>query len=348
MTELAGVDVAIRERLIRQLLTRRGLAAEQERIPRREPGAVVPLSPLQEGLWFLSGLQPHNSAYVMLWSARLTGPLDAAVLQRALDAVVARHEALRTHLAAAGSRGATQVVLPPGDPRTRVQMRPVDLSGVPPAELDDAINRTVLDTIDAAAGIASCPLPRATLARVSDVEHVVALAVQHIVVDDRSLRVVVRELFDCYAALRRGAEWIAPPPACQYPDYAVWLRRRLRTESGLERQRRYWAERLAGATGGVDLPTDRPRPAVMTLRGAARSYPVPAKLRHGLDALGARLGATRFMVMLAGLQALLARLSGQDDICVGSPFTLRSRPELAEAVGLFVNSLPLRTDLSGD
>ncbi|ROP28449.1 non-ribosomal peptide synthetase [Couchioplanes caeruleus] len=332
-----------RQALLRRLLAERGLARTETPIARREPHLPVPLSPLQEGLWFLDRLSPGSSAYVLSWAARLRGPLDPEALQGAVDTVVARHEALRTGLVPDAAGGARQRVLAPDAPRARVRIRHAELPGADAAAVDRAVRAEIETPFD----LAAPPLLRALLIRLGAEDHALVLATHHIVGDDRSLVVIVRELTAAYAALHAGHRPELPPVGCQYPDYALWLRDRDGGE-GLSRQRAYWAGRLDGVPDGLDLPTDRPRPAAASGRGGTREHRFPAGLRDGVDEVCRAHGATRFAVLLAALQMLLARLTGSDDICVGSPVTTRNRPELADAVGMFVNSVPIRTDLGGD
>ncbi|WP_329102161.1 amino acid adenylation domain-containing protein [Micromonospora sp. NBC_01699] len=339
MTE---VDSAARERLIRELLARRGVvsARRPNTIPPRSPGARIPLSPLQEGLWFLDRLDPGSGAYTMAVAARITGPLDAAALRRSVDAVQDRHEALRTVFELRDGR-TEQVVLPPGDPRIRIPIEVNDVSAEPGDReaLADALARRCIDLgFDLERG----PLVRVQSTRIEPDGHLVVLSLHHIVADERSLSIVFGEVVD---GLLDGPA--ADPPPVQYPDYVLWRQQAL--DAGeTRRQREFWAGQLAGASGALELPTDRPRPAVQTFAGATHPFELPAELTAALDGLARRTGSTRFMLLLTALQVLLQRWTGEDDICVGSPVTTRSNPDLESVVGLMVNSLALRTDLSGD
>ncbi|MFI5496429.1 amino acid adenylation domain-containing protein [Actinoplanes sp. NPDC051859] len=332
-----------RQALLRRLLAERGLARTETPIARRALGRPVPLSPLQEGLWFLDRLRPGSSAYALSWATRLRGPLHLTALQGAVDVVVARHEALRTGLVSDAAGGAEQRVLASDDPQARVRIRHVELTDADAVALDRAVRAEIEIPFDL--GVA--PLLRVLLIRLGAEDHALVLTTHHIVSDDRSLVVIVRDLTVAYAALQAGQRVELPPVGCQYPDYALWLRDRA-GGAGLDRHRAYWAGRLDGVPEGLDLPTDRPRPATASGRGGSREHRFPAELRDGIDTVGRARGATRFAVLLAALQVLLSRLAGSDDVCVGSPVTTRDRPELADAVGMFVNSVPIRTDLGGD
>ncbi|GAB2955761.1 hypothetical protein GCM10027280_50270 [Micromonospora polyrhachis] len=362
MTGSIEVDAAERERLIRQLLARRGVAAASPAnpIPRRAVGSRIPLSPLQEGMWFLDRLDPGNPAYVVAIPVRLHGTVDRAALQSAVDTVVARHEALRTTFSARDGHP-EQVVLPENDPAGRVSVTFVDLVDVVPnpdrEELDPdreqraadreervaALLRTMAETgFDLADG----PLLRVLLVRLAADEHLLALSLHHIISDERSMGIVLDEILAEHQRIVVGGPAPAPPTV-QYPDYVLWHREKF-DAGAAERQRRFWSERLAGVSGLLDLPTDRPRPPVQTFAGATAHFSIDVELTTALDDLARRTRCTRFMITLAAVQLVLARWTGQDDICVGSPVSTRSGPELQSVVGLMVNSLALRTDLSGD
>ncbi|MEV4630891.1 amino acid adenylation domain-containing protein [Micromonospora sp. NPDC049523] len=339
MTE---VDSGARERLIRELLARRGVTSARRptSIPVRTPGTRIPLSPLQEGLWFLDRLDPGTGAYALAVAAVLTGTLDAAALRSAVDAVQDRHEALRTVFALHDGR-TEQVVLAPGDPRIRIPIEVHDLADEPgdrAAHADDLARAYIETGFDLERG----PLARIQLTRLEPDEHLLVLSLHHIVADEGSMSTVFGEVLD---GLLGGAA-PAPPPV-QYPDYVLWRQQAL--DAGLtQRQREFWAGQLAGASGALELPTDRPRPPVQTFAGATHRFEVPAELAGALDGLARSTGCTRFMLVLTALQVLLHRWTGEEDICVGSPVSTRSTPELQSVVGLMVNSLALRTDLSGD
>jgi hypothetical protein len=188
---------------------------------------------------------------------------------------------------------------------------------------------------------------RASLLRLGDDEHVLLLCMHHIVTDGWSMEVFYRELSALYAAFRDGAESPLAPLPVQYADYAVWQRRQLRGEV-LDRQLAYWKRQMAGAPALLELPADHARPPVQSFGGSHHGMVLPAELLERLRALGRGEGATLFMLLLGAFQLLLARLSGDDDVVVGSPVAGRTRRELEGLIGFFVNTLVLRTDLSGD
>ncbi|MEU7876222.1 non-ribosomal peptide synthase/polyketide synthase, partial [Dactylosporangium sp. NPDC049140] len=294
----------------------------------------LPLSFAQQRLWFLDQLEPGSAEYIMPAPIRLPGPLDTAALGAALTALVARHEVLRTRLVTDDAGEPHQVVDPPAP------MAPplVDLSGHDdPAAAADA---WLAADADAPFDLAAGPLLRATLLRLAPEEHVLALTMHHVAGDWWSDGILRREL----AALYQGIE-LAPLPV-QYADFAAWQRTWL-TGEVLDRQLGYWRDRLAGAAV-LDLPTDRPRPAIRASAGAIVEFALPAATTQGLRAVAAAGGATLFMTLLGAWTALLARYTGQDDIVVGTPIANRNRAETEGLIGFFVNTLVLRTDLSGD
>ncbi|MEV0608912.1 amino acid adenylation domain-containing protein [Polymorphospora rubra] len=326
-------------------MARRGLATavRPAGIPRRPADAPVPLSPMQEGLWFLDRIEPGNPAYVLSQAARLGGVLRHVDVQAAVDDVVARHEALRTYFTERDGR-VEQVVLPAGDPRVRSVVHYEDVSDRP--DLEAAIVAAANAETETGFDLGRAPLLRVRLSRLGADDHLLVVSLHHIVADDRSVSVVMSEILDGQHRHRTG-EGAAEPPAVQFPDHVVWQHGRM-AAGAAQKQREFWTRQLAGATGMLELPTDRPRPAKQTFAGRTRSFPVPDGLAAAVDALARRTGSTRFMVFLAATQILLSRLSGQDDVIVGSPVSIRRGPEQESIVGLMVNSLPLRTDLSGD
>ncbi|WP_433056617.1 condensation domain-containing protein [Dactylosporangium sp. CS-033363] len=285
--------------------------------PRADPAAPAPLAPAQLRLWFLQVLEPDDAAYNMALVYNLTGPLDVERLRRALELVVERHDTLRTRFFEAD-----------GEPLQVVTARrPVLETG----DLDD-VPRWTNAPFDLGEGM----LLRAGLVTKRPDEHVLCLVMHHIAGDGRSLGILTEELHAAYA----GAA--LPDLPVRYTDFAEWQRAR-----GDERDLTYWARRLQGVPH-LDLPTDRPRPAVQSSRGGFARRRLSAGLADALDRLGAAHGCTPFMVLLAGYQALLARHTGQTDISVGTSVSDRARPELSGLIGMFINTLVLRTDLSGD
>ncbi|GAA4199743.1 hypothetical protein GCM10022252_52010 [Streptosporangium oxazolinicum] len=322
MTETTLSDA--KKALLAKRLKSRG--ESRAAVARRAPGTVPPLSHAQERLWFLEQYRPGTTTYTVPVAVRLRGDLDADALRRALDEIVARHEALRTRFLTTDDGTPELVIDEPGPAALRV----AEADGVDAAiELLDADLAVPFD-------LERGPLFRAVLVGIAPGDHVLLIAAHHTVIDGWSSDLLIRELL----ALHDGA---TPPPApVGYGDYALWQRGRdHRREIG------HWRDRLAGLPA-IELPTDRPRPAEQRHEGAALDVRVDADLARRLAELGASAGATPYMTLLAAFQVLLARYSGQTDFAVGSPVAGRGLPELDGVVGMFVNTLVLRADLADD
>ncbi|HVR96291.1 MAG TPA: amino acid adenylation domain-containing protein, partial [Thermoanaerobaculia bacterium] len=330
---VAGFAVRV-ERAMRA--ERQALRPEIEPAPR---DAALPLSFAQQRLWFLYQLEPESPAYNVPTAVRLEGRLDVPVLAASLGEVVRRHESLRTVFAVAQGEP-VQVVLP----SVAVALPVVDLRGIPAAEGE--IVRLVGDEARRPFDLEHGPLLRAALLATGEDEHVALLTMHHIVSDAWSMGVLVRELGTLYTAYAAGRPSPLPALAVQYPDFAVWQRRWLAGEV-LEAELAWWRERLAGAPPALDLPTDRPRPAVATVRGNNVPFRLADGLRRDLQALSRRHGATLFMTLLGAFQTLLGRYANQEDVSLGSPIAGRGQLQTEELIGFFINTLVLRTDLAG-
>jgi len=310
-------------------------------VVRVERAGPLPLSFAQERLWFLDRLQPGGTFYNTTAGLRLTGPLSAASAERALAGVVRRHEALRTvFVEEDGVPG--QVVLPFAGFTLPVE----ELAGLDAPAREAAVRRRAGEEAARPFDLSAGPLFRAVLLRLAADEHVLLVAMHHVVTDGWSTEILFREMAELYAAHTEGREPALPALPVQYADHAVWQRERL--GDSLERQLAYWKDRLRGAPELLDLPTDRPRPAVQTFRGARVPLVLSAGLVERLRALGRDEGATLHMVLLSAFQLLLARYAGSGDVVVGTPVAGRGRGEIENLIGFFVNTLVLRTDLSGD
>ncbi|HTG35648.1 MAG TPA: non-ribosomal peptide synthase/polyketide synthase [Thermoanaerobaculia bacterium] len=301
-----------------------------------------PLSFAQERLWFLDRLEPGSALYNMPAAARLRGPLDPAALAAAFGEVARRHEVLRTGFVEAGRRPAQRIApwRPWELPVTDLAALPAGARGTEAMRLAEAEAARPFD-------LARPPLLRTTLLRLGEAEHVLLLTLHHIAADGWSIGLLLRELAALYAAARDRTPSPLPEPALQYADFAVWQREWLRGEA-LEAQLSYWRRALAGAPEPLDLPADRPRPTVPGHRGAHHPFAVSADLAAELRAYARRQGQTPFMLLLAVFQALLSRLSREEDVVVGSPIANRNRLETEPLIGFFVNTLALRTDLAGN
>jgi amino acid adenylation domain-containing protein len=298
------------------------------------------LSFAQQRLWFLDQIEPGGSAYIMAGALELRGALDAPALERALGALVDRHEALRTLFVSVEGQP-QQVVSEPGAWTLPV----VDLSGE--AHARERLAQRLREEVPRGFDLARGPLFRAQLYRLAPDSHVLLLAMHHIISDGWSLGILMRELGQLYGCFSRGEAPVLPAPRLQYRDFARWQRSWLQGEA-LEVQLSHWRSRLAGAPQVLELPADRPRPAVESNRGAIYAFTLPLELANALRGLARREGATLYMTLLAGFTLLLSRYSGQQDLLVGTPVANRNRAEIEDVVGFFVNTLVLRADLSGN
>jgi amino acid adenylation domain-containing protein/non-ribosomal peptide synthase protein (TIGR01720 family) len=345
-----GVELPLRsmferptiEGQVMEIAKRSDLAIEARKIPSVRRDGPLPLSFAQQRLWFLEELDPGTPRYNIGLALRLRGPLNPAILERSVDEIVRRHEALRTTFTAADWQ-ASQVVAPSlALPWTRV-----DLYGLPKAEREEEARRLATEESQRPLDLASGPLVRALRIELSAQDHVVALTMHHIVADGWSIGVLVRELAAIYRAFARGEPSPLAEPPTQYVDFAIWQRAWL-TGAVLDEQVAYWKGRLGGPLPMLRLPADRPRPPIQSSRGARHRFRIAPALREGLDALARREGATLFMALLAAFDVLLYRSTGETDILVGSPVANRKHPGTEALVGFFVNTLVFRSDLSGD
>ncbi|WP_425301913.1 amino acid adenylation domain-containing protein, partial [Nocardia farcinica] len=306
----------------------------------RAAGELVPLSYAQQRMWFLNKYDTSSAAYNLPIAIRLTGALDVPALRLALADVVRRHESLRTRYPEHGGTP-VQVVVPAE--QIEIDLRPVAVAA-------DELLETVTEFVGTGFDVAEEVPLRTRLYAVSGAdEHVLVVVVHHIAADGFSMGPLTRDVMTAYGARTQGAVPGWAPLPVQYADFALWQREVLGAEddpeSLLARQVAYWQRALAGVPDELTLPTDRPRPAVASHRGATLSAELPAELIRALDDVARRHGASLFMVMHGALAVLLARLSGSDDITVGTPIAGRGEAALDELVGMFVNTLVLRTGI---
>ncbi|MGM1064983.1 amino acid adenylation domain-containing protein, partial [Saccharothrix sp. Mg75] len=298
----------------------------------------------QQRLWFLDRFAPGSAVYNVPVALRLRGALDRAALRRALDVLVERHAALRTTFPDSGGEP-VQLVAPTGTATVTEH----DLPGhdLPDGDRDAEAQRFADERGGVGFDLHRGPVFRVSLGRFADDDHVLVLNLHHICSDAWSLSVLLGELGTAYDAALAGRAPELPPLTLQYPDYAVWQRDRMGDDLVAEHLD-YWARHLDGAPELLTLPTDRPRPAVVSYRGALRYGYLPAGPLAALEGVAREHGVTTFMVLLAAFAARLGRLAGQDDVVVGTPVAGRSHPDLEGLVGFFVNTLPLRVDVGGD
>ncbi len=308
-------------------------------VPRTAP---LPLSFSQERMWFLYQFEPNNVAYHVSIAVRLVGSLDAAVLERCFNRVVQRHEILRTTFAGGKGRPVQQVA-PPQPLKLAVQ----DLQSTPPAEREQQVRQLAAEDVQQPFDMAGGPLLRVTLFRLGVEDHVVLVVLHHIISDAWSLSLLWQEIASLYRSFLAQKPASLPDLPIQYADFAHWQRRSMSGDA-LEGQLAYWKQQLAGAPLVLDLPTDRPRPAIQTSRGAYQSFSLPPRLLQSLRRLSQQEEATLFMTLLAAFKTLLYRYTGQADLLVGTPIANRHRLAVENLLGTFVNTLVMRANLSGD
>jgi amino acid adenylation domain-containing protein len=302
----------------------------------------APLSFAQQRLWFLAQLEPNNPFYSIPWSVKLSGELNIPVLQQALDAIVTHHEVLHTNYIAENGNP-VQVIAAPKS----VELAVIDLQHYGEAEQEAQIQKLLQQESQQPFDLSSDMMLRGCLLTLAPQEHILLLVMHHIAADGWSIGILWKQLTQLYQAFLNGQPNPLEKLPIQHTDYAVWQREWLSGER-LDQQLSYWQQQLAGAKPLLELPTDRPRPAVQTYRGASQSFVLSQGLCDGLKQLGRQEGVTLYMTLLAAFQSLLSRYSRQEDIVVGSPIAGRNRVEIESLIGCFVNTLVLRTDLSGN
>jgi non-ribosomal peptide synthetase component F/thioesterase domain-containing protein/acyl carrier protein len=343
-TDLIVPDMSAAKRALLQQYLGGGLSLSSPAssvIARRPSNEPARPSFGQEQLWIHSQLVTDLVIYNEPVTVRRTGALNVAALKQSLNEIIRRHEAWRTNFAIQDGQ-LVQVINPSVD----LELPFVDLSSLEESAREpEALRLATLDTrrpFDLSKG----PLLRALLVRLTDTDHRLYLTLHQIIFDGVSLySVFLPELETLYDAFVNGRPSTLPVPPIQYADFAHWQRTQSETVSA---ELAYWKKQLAGAPASLDLPTDHPRPAIQTFRGAQLSFNFSRRLSEALKTLSRREGTTLFMTLLAAFQTVLHRYTDQDDLVVGTVTTSRKRSEFDELLGFFLNSLVLRTDLSGD
>ncbi|HYG09797.1 MAG TPA: condensation domain-containing protein, partial [Pyrinomonadaceae bacterium] len=324
---------------------------EEEGIEATSSAGIVPrkstdepqLSFAQQRLWFIDQFEPGQPTYNIPFALRLSGRLDISVLERTLTEITRRHEVLRSTFVATPSGAPAQVINPP----IAFQLPLTDLSALPPEQREaEAVRLATLEAqkpFDLARG----PLLRLSLLRLDEEQHIALVTLHHIISDGWSTGILIREVAALYEAYSEGRESPLEELEVQYADYAVWQREWLQGEV-LEEQLGYWRKQLGGELGVLELPTDRPRPAVQSYRGMHESLMLSPELSRSLRELCRREGVTLYMAMLGAFASLLHQYTGQTDIVVGTPIAGRNRAEVEGLIGFFVNTLVLRTEMSGE
>lgn len=319
-----------------------GVTPTQSSLPRVSRDQNVPLSFAQQRLWFLDQLEPGSAVYNVPGAFRIKGTLDVGILQQSLKEIVKRHEALRTTFSIIEGEP-FQVIAP----SLSFSLPAFDISHFAESNREEEAGRLVAEESKKPFDLRQGPLFRAALIRLGEDDHVLVLTLHHIVSDGWSMAVLYRELSALYEAFKNGDPSPLADLPIQYADFAAWQRNWLRGEV-LETQLAYWKKHLGGAPAVLNLPTDRPRPARQSFKGARQSVELSAELTQALKTLSRKEGVTLYMTLLAAFQILLHRYTGQDDIVVGSPIANRNRIEIEGLIGFFVNTLVLRTVVSNN
>lgn len=312
----------------------------------RDTGADAvppPASWGQQWLWFIDSLEEGRAGYQLIVPLRLRGELDERILQKALDAVVQRHEVLRTNVVSIDGEP-KQKILAEG----RFELQRIDLSGHAQAEHATQVRIHKSEEARTKFDLANGPLIRGRLLKLQDDEHHLIITLHHIICDGWSKGVLIREIAELYSAFREGRSHSLKPLSIQFADYAYWQRQQWLPGESLNEHLGYWCAHLQGAPPKLELPTDRPRPRAQSFRGENVPVLLDAKLSADLRGFAQRHDVTTFMVLYAALALLLSRLSGQEDVVIGTQIANRPRPELNELIGMFVNTLMLRVEPSSD
>lgn len=311
-------------------------------IPPRQQSSSVPLSFAQERLWFFEQLTPNKALYNEHSALRLQGVLNVAALLQSLNEIVCRHEVLRTTFVTVN--GEPQQVIAPS---LILELPIVNLQSLPPQVQEFELQRIATEEAQQPLNLKTGPLLRVTLLQLHLEEYILLLTMHHIICDRWSTSILIREVAALYQAFNQGQSSPLPDLSIQYADFSVWQRQWL-VGDVLEKQISYWQQQLDGAPTLLNLATDRPRPAVMSYRGAKQSVSLSKQLTEALKTLAQQESATLFMTLLAAFQTLLYRYTQQQDILIGTTIAGRNREELEWLIGFFVNTLVLRIRLDGN
>ncbi|HEX7333145.1 MAG TPA: amino acid adenylation domain-containing protein [Pyrinomonadaceae bacterium] len=351
MRRAFGVEIPLRS--LFEAPTAAGLAARIETALAGETGTQTPpvtrvsregnlaLSYAQQRLWFLQELEPDSAAYNIPRAFRIRGALDVKALEQTLSEIVRRHEILRTTFRVVNGQP-VQIISEPQP----ISLPVIEFAHMSSAERETEARRMAADEGRKPFNLSEGPLMRTTLLRLDEQEYIALFTMHHIVFDAWSIGVLIEELGALYNSFAQGQTSPLKDLELQYADFAHWQRETLTGET-LDTHLAYWREQLADISN-MELPTDKPRPPIQTYNGATRSVMLPLDLSAKLKALSRREGATLYMTLLAAFKTLLHRYTGQNDISIGTPIANRNRSEIENLIGFFINTLVLRTDMSGD
>ncbi|MBW4636656.1 MAG: amino acid adenylation domain-containing protein [Gloeocapsa sp. UFS-A4-WI-NPMV-4B04] len=335
---IAALSPEKRELLVQQLYQQQNVAPTK--IQPRGDNALT-LSFAQQRLWFLERLEPGNPFYNIPAAVRLKGDLNVAALQQSLNEIIRRHEVLRTAFDTVDGQPVLAIA-----PSLSLTLPILDLRQLPETKREQEVLRLAKELAQTPFDLQQPPLLRVSLLHLCQSEYAVLFAMHHIVSDGWSMGVLIREVGTLYEAFATGKPSPLPKLPIQYADFAFWQRQWLQRE--LDTQMTYWKKQLGGSIPVLDLPTDRPRPAVQIFSGAVQTFILPKTLTEAVTKFSLQEETTLFITLLAAFKTLLYRYTGQTDILVGSPIANRDRIEIEGLIGLFINTLVLRTDLTGN
>ncbi|MGB6222958.1 non-ribosomal peptide synthetase [Haloferula sp.] len=314
----------------------------KDHVPKRDVSSPPPLSFAQQRMWFLDQLEPDNIAYNSPVALRLTGTLNIELLEKTLNHLLARHVTLRSRFPDSGGQPALEYA-----DHSELPLRKVDLSHLTSEERMAAARRLAREEMRIPFDLQTGPILRASLYHLDARLHLLTIAAHHIATDGWSIGVLVREFSEIYAALLQGDSPNLPKLSIDYADYAAWQRSWL-TGARLETQLNFWRTQLDGAIPALEIPTDRPRPAVQSFKGGRESRIIHHATSAAAHELARSMNGTLFMVLLATLKTLVHRYTRETDILIGAPIANRRRREIENLVGYIANTLVLRSDLTGD
>jgi amino acid adenylation domain-containing protein len=337
-----------RRSLLDRLLKAKGVGTTSwpNKIQRRGKSDFTPLSFAQERMWVLHHLDPTNPSYIMPDAVRLQGPLDVSALRQSFEEIVRRHDVLRTTFRMT-ERGPEQVVAPEQAISQFLDFAVVDCSEMPANEAEAAARSLAAAEAVTTFDLSQGPTLRIRVIRLNAEDHIILFTMHHIASDMWSLNIFAREIMMFYEAFSQGKPGLLPELPIQYADFAIWQRELLQGET-YEEQLSYWKRHLKGGPALLELPTDRPRPRIQTFRGSSQRFVLTDALSKPLLALTRQEDVTLFMTLLTAFYILLHRYTGQKDIVLGTPMAGRNQSETEGLIGFFINTLALRTQLSGD
>ncbi|MGI2902888.1 condensation domain-containing protein [Tolypothrix sp. VBCCA 56010] len=328
--------VLLATQILTKLTTKTALEPKLEPISRSQE---LPLCLAQERLWFLDQLEPGNPFYNVPIAVHLTGELNAVILEQSLNEVVGRHEALRTSFSAVEGRPIQAIA------SSSLQLT-LPVTDLPNVSVETALH-IATEFAQQPFDLSQAPLLRTKLLRLTQQEHMLLLVMHHIISDGWSIGILIQELAEIYKSFSKGLPSSLPELPIQYADFAYWQKQWLQGEV-LNNQVNYWKQQLSGSLPVLQLPTDRPRPAIQTFTGKKQFLAFPKTVSQAVNNLSQQAGVTQFMTLLAVFKTLLYCYSNQEEIIVGSPVVGRIRAETEGLIGFFLNTLVLRTNLSGD